>query len=67
MKVTAAIGGDVMAVTGAGAEEVAKLVVAAAEALGGGEALEAAHTSDAAFDAAVILFDGLIANDTESG
>jgi hypothetical protein len=55
MKVTAAVGRDVLAVTGAGAEEVAELVMAATEALGGGEAVEAAHTSRAPFDAAVIL------------
>nr|WP_199707471.1 hypothetical protein [Pseudoroseomonas wenyumeiae] len=36
-------------------EVVAKFVVAAAEAFGCAEALELAHTSDAAFYAAVIL------------
>ncbi len=55
-----AVGGDMLAVTGSGPEEVAQLVVAATEALGGSEAPEAAHTSDAAFDAAVILFKAVV-------
>ena len=55
-----AIGGNMLVVAGAGAEEVAKLVIASAEALRRGEALEAAHTSDAAFDAAVILFQAIV-------
>ena len=60
MEKAAAVGGDRLVVTGAGAEEVAKLVIAATEALGRGEALEAAHASDAAFDAAVILFQAIV-------
>ncbi len=56
----AAVGGDMLVVAGAGAEEVAELVVAPTEALGGGEAPEAAHTSDAAFHAAVVLFQAVI-------
>ena len=55
MKPATAVGRDMLAVTGAGAEEVAQLVMASAEALGRGEALEAPHTSDAAFNAAMIL------------
>ena len=43
-----------LVVVGAGAEEVAQLVVAPTEALGGNKAPEAAHASDAAFDAAVV-------------
>src|SRR5829696_9747801 len=60
MKQAMAVGGDVLIVAGAGAEEVAEFVVAPTEALGGGEALEAAHTSDAAFDAAMILFQAIV-------
>ena len=44
----------------AGAEEIAEFIVASAEALGGGEALEAAHASDAAFDAAAVLFQAIV-------
>ena len=60
MEQAAAVGGDMLVVTGAGAEEVAELVVAPAEALGRGEALEAAHASDAAFDAAMVLFQAIV-------
>src|SRR3954471_6321320 len=60
MKQAMAVGGDVLIVAGAGAEEVAEFVVAPTEALGRGEALEAAHTSDAAFDAAMILFQAIV-------
>ena len=55
-----AVGGDMLVVAGAGAEEVAELVVAPTEALGGGEAPEAAHASDAAFDAAMVLFQAVV-------
>ena len=48
-------GGDVLVVAGTEAEEGAELVVASAEPLRRSEALEPPHTSDAAFDAAVIL------------
>src|ERR671912_655939 len=41
-----AAGGDMLVVPGTGAEEVAKLVMAAAKALGGGEALEPALDLD---------------------
>jgi hypothetical protein len=49
-----------LAVAGAQPEGVAKLVVTPAEALGRGEALEAAHTSDAAFDTAVVLLQAVV-------
>ncbi len=60
MEQAAAVGWDTLVVAGAGAEEVAELVVAPTEALGGGEALEAAHTSDAAFDAPVVLLETIV-------
>ena len=44
-----------MAVADARTEVAAEFIVAATEALGGGEALEPAHTSDAAFYAPMIL------------
>jgi hypothetical protein len=47
VKQATAVGGGVPVVAGAETEESAKLVMAAAEALGGGEALEPAHTSRA--------------------
>ncbi len=53
-------GRDMLVVAGAGAEGVAELVVASTEALGRRKALEAAHTSDAAFDAAVVLFQAIV-------
>ena len=53
MKQATAFGWDMLVMVGAGAEEVAEFVVAPTEALGRGEAPEAAHASDAAFDAAV--------------
>lgn len=52
---TAARGGDRLVVAGAQTAEVAKFVVASAEPHGRVEALEAAHTSDATLDAAVVL------------
>jgi hypothetical protein len=53
-------GGDILIVAGAETEEVAKLVMALAEPLRRSEALEAPHTSDAAFDAPMILFQSVI-------
>ncbi len=53
-------GGDMLVVAGAEAEEVAELVVASAEALRRGEALEPPHTSDAAFHAAMILLQSVV-------
>ena len=55
-----AVGGDMLAVTGSGPEEVAQLVMASAEALGRGEALEAPHASDTAFDGAMVLFQAVV-------
>ena len=49
-----------LVVAGAEAEEVAELVVAATEALGGGETPEAAHASCAPFHAAVVLLEPII-------
>ena len=60
MKPATVVGGDMLVVAGAGAKEVAELVVTPTEALGGGEAPEAAHASDAAFDAAVVLFQAVV-------
>ena len=53
-------GGDILVVTGARPEVVAKLVIAWTELLGGSEAFEAPHTSSAAFHAAMILFQSVI-------
>ncbi len=50
-----AVGKDILVVSGAEAEEVAKLVMTAAEAPGGGDALGAPHASDPALDAAVAV------------
>src|SRR5215212_6409334 len=55
-----AVGGDVLVVASVRAEEVAEFVVAAAEALGRGEALEAPHPSRAPFHAAVVLLEPVI-------
>ncbi len=60
MKPATAGGGDVLVVAGAEAEEVAEFVVASTEPLRRREALEAAHASDAAFDAAVVLLQGTV-------
>ncbi len=60
MQQAAAVGGDMLVVACAEAEEVAELVVTAAEALGRGEALEAAHTSYAAFNDPVVLFQSVV-------
>ncbi len=63
VKQATAVGGDVLVVAGLEAEEAAEFVMASAEPLRRTEALEAAHTSDAAFDAPMILLDSPIAND----
>jgi hypothetical protein len=55
VKQTMVKGGDLLIVASADATEVSKLVVAAAELGRQTKILEAAHPSDAAFDAAVIL------------
>ena len=60
MKQATAAGRDILVVAGARAEVIAKLVIASTEPLGGREALEAPHTSDTAFYAAMILFQSVI-------
>ena len=60
VKQAVAAGGDILVVAGAGAEVVAKLVIASTEPLGGREALEAPHTSNTAFYTAMILFQPVI-------
>ena len=55
-----AVGGDGLVVAGAEAKEVAELVVAAAEPLRRGEALEAPHASCAPFHAAVVLLEPVV-------
>ena len=55
-----AAGGNMLVVAGVGAEKVAELVVASAEALRRSEALEAAHTSYAPFHAPVVLLKPVI-------
>ena len=63
MEQATAVGGGVLVVAGAGAEEGAEFIEAAAESLGRGEALEAAHASRAPFHDAVVLLDSPNAND----
>ena len=53
-------GGDDLAVTVSETEEVAAFAALAAEALGRLTALEAAHTSDPALDAAMVLFEAVV-------
>jgi hypothetical protein len=60
MKQAAAIGGDMLVVAVAETKKGAELVISAAEPLGRGEALEASHTSDPAFDAAMILLQPIV-------
>src|SRR3954468_15065277 len=60
VKQATAAGRDVLAVAGAGAEEVAELVVASTEALRGCEALEPTHTSRAPFHAPVVLLQSVV-------
>jgi hypothetical protein len=60
VKQATAFCGDMLVMAGARAKEAAEFVVAPTEALGGGEALEAAHASDAAFDAAVVLLQAIV-------
>ena len=49
-----------MVVTGSAAEEVAEFIVLSAETIGHALLLEAAHTSDASFDTAMVLFKPII-------
>jgi hypothetical protein len=60
MKQATAVGGDVLVVVGLQAEKVAEFVIASAEPLRCIEAFEAAHTSDAAFHTAMILFQSIV-------
>ena len=54
---TAAIGGDGLVVTSAETDVVAQLIVTSTELFGRGEALEPAHTSNATFNATVVLLE----------
>ena len=58
-----AIGRNVLVRMRAGTEEVSQFIMAAAEPGGRSWALEAPHGPVSAFDAPVVLLDGLIAND----
>jgi hypothetical protein len=60
LKQATAVGRDVLVVAGLEAEEIAEFVIASAEPLRCIEALEAAHTSDAAFHAPMILFQSVM-------
>jgi hypothetical protein len=60
MKQTAAVGGNMLVVTSTETEKGAELVIASAEPLGRPERLEAPHTSDPAFHAAVVLLDPVV-------
>jgi len=55
VKEASAAGGNMLAVASAGMEVVTQFIVASTEPCGRAEALEAAHTSDSTFDAAMIL------------
>jgi hypothetical protein len=57
---SAAAGGNVLVVTGAGAEKVTEFVVTSTEPGGRLGTPEAAHRSVAAFDAPVVLFQSVI-------
>jgi hypothetical protein len=57
---TAARSWNVLIVTGAGTQEGAEFIILAAEAIRRVMILEAAHTSDAALDAAVVLFEPVV-------
>jgi hypothetical protein len=60
MKQTTAVGGNRLVVTGAETEKGAEFVVSSAEPIGGTESLEAPHTSDPTFQAAMILLKPVI-------
>ena len=60
-EVTASTGcRNVLVVTGSAAEEVAELIVLAAEPIGRVMLLEATHTSDPSLDSAMVLFKSII-------
>jgi hypothetical protein len=60
MKQTAAVGGDMLVVTGAKTKKSAKLVIPSTEPVGGAEFLGAPHTSDPTFDAPVVLLEPVV-------
>ena len=53
-------GGDRLVVTASETEEISEFAVLAAEAVGGTVALEGAHASDPALDAAMVLFGAVV-------
>ena len=53
-------GGDKLVVTASETKEISEFAVLAAEAVGGTVALEAAHASDPALDAAMVLFKAVV-------
>jgi hypothetical protein len=58
---TASAGGrNVLVVTGSAAEEVAEFIVLSAESVRCVMLLEAAHTSDPPFDAAMVLLKSIV-------
>src|SRR3954464_9842653 len=63
---SAAIGGNMLMVAGARAEEAAQFIVCATEPSGGSGAFEAPHWSVAPFDAAVVLLQPVIQVSTGS-
>ena len=60
MKQSAAVGGDVLVVAIATAEKGAEFIVSSTEPLRGPDFLEAAHTPDPAFHAAMILLQPIV-------
>jgi hypothetical protein len=52
--------GDILVVTTAGTKKISEFTVLATEAARGVRALEATHTSDPAFDAAMVLFKTIV-------
>ena len=65
MKQASAVGGDVLAVAGLEAKEVAEFVIASAEAPGRTGTIEPAHTLYAAFHVPIILLKSIILVDAE--
>ncbi len=60
MEQAATVGGNVLAMAGAEAEKGAELVIPSTEPRGGLEGLEAPHTSDPTFHAAVVLLEPIV-------
>jgi len=52
--------GNALVVTGSAAEEVAELIILSAKSVCRFMLLEAAHTSDASFDPAMVLFESIV-------